>query len=185
MSLEIFCLKFESDRLLMELCLDEDREAMLKLHSDNLSNDYLKPAFGLPPESVTKALCDRFINNKISTNEYYTETDFENLTCLFFKIVRKDTKELIGALEIYEKFDFAFEIGIFIESNSKNLGFATECLQSFVKFAKQHSNIKTLYFCCHFDNLASGKVAEKCNFEQTRLFVENGINAKELKLDLC
>ena len=96
MSLEIFCLKFESDRLLMELCLDEDREAMLKLHSDNLANDYLKTAFGLPPESVTKALCDRFINNKISTNEYYTETDFENLTCLFFKIVRKDTKELIG-----------------------------------------------------------------------------------------
>ena len=168
MTFQITCKQipnFESERLLFRISTNSDRQALIDIQKSNFEKDYIKSAWGMPPNLVTHEICEKFIHKKIEINEKQMQTGFEKVTSLFISIYRKDNGQLVGSMEVYvTKQDV--EMGIFIDMNQKNMGFATEATKAFIEFAKKNTNIRMIIFSCKSDNLASLKVAKKCEFER-------------------
>lgn len=176
---------FESARLLFKLARDKDRNDLLTLHRENFEQDYIKSAWGVPPHLVTQEMCDQFINKKIDRNESQCKVGFSKVYTLFFAIYRKKDQKLIGAIELYVTKDKKWEIGLFIDKNNKNLGFATEATKAFIEFAKRDTDIGSIIFSCRQNNLASIKVAEKCGFRKFNTYVlYQGCSVDEFEFDL-
>lgn len=146
--------KLYTKRLVLRPFEKNDAEAMYK----NWTYDerVAKYCRWYPHENVdlTKKLLDMYLNE----NSKYC-----------WAIVLKDGNEPIGAIDVVDICDDnkTAEIGYVLSYNYWNNGFATEALNIVIDalFNMGFTKIKAKH---HVDNIASGKVMEKCGMKFTR-----------------
>jgi RimJ/RimL family protein N-acetyltransferase len=80
-----------------------------------------------------------------------------------YPILLKKNNVNIGYVEIV-KIDIGYEVGYHIAKPYTKCGYATEALKKIIPFILNKLNINILYGICLKENVASGRVLEKCGF---------------------
>lgn len=127
---------------------------------------------------------DLFINwgSDIKTNEFLTfkchesEDTTKKMINYWFKkyqnngyewgIVLKDTNEMIGIISADTSYKYStIEIGYSISSKYWNNGYTTEAIKEIINYLFKECNYKIIEAIIPSDNIASIKVAEKCDMK--------------------
>ena len=118
--------------------------------------------------------------------EYY-EREYINLYTYRWIIEKKDTKEVIGIIEIlpskYSIFD-VYEIGYCISEKDWNNGYATESIKEVIKFMFEETDINVIYAESPEKNKASQKVLEKVNMKYESILRNRMIDKSGNKISL-
>lgn len=141
---------------------DEDYKTCLNLKRNNLKNNYIKSLFrdnNINDQYLEKCSksCYELNLRQFDTGMFYA---------VEYCIKKKDDLSIIGALQLCKYwFDSEISVGVFIDQNHSNLGYATEIILSVIEYVKcHHGHIKRICWECQSDNLASKQVAIKCGF---------------------
>ena len=89
-----------------------------------------------------------------------------------FAIELKSNKKVIGCIGYHNKDnsnlknlkDDEIEIGYWVSEDYWNKGICTEALKKLIKYCFEIKKYNVIWGTCFYDNLASGKVLEKCGF---------------------
>ena len=154
-------------RCKLDLLLGEDdSKLLLELKQNNLTNDYIKSLYGEKPEYINKYYITSQHHPKIRENVVVKENSLEakvQFYKLYYVIKLKETGEIIGSLEIFDK-DECLEFGLFIDQDHSQKGFGTEIMIAVIIFLQQYSKIKKLRWSCNKNNIRSISIAKKCGF---------------------
>ena len=137
-------------------------------------------------ESDVEDLYDAARNPKIGLNAGWTphknineslniiKTIFNNESV--YAIELKENKKVIGCIGYLNKDNShlknlkenEIEIGYWISENYWNRGICTEALKLLIKYCFEIKKYNIIWGTCFLDNLASGRVMEKCGFINTK-----------------
>lgn len=151
-------------------------------------------------EAFEKIYSSVNIAKKISANRHISpyetkqlfenyEREYINLYTYRWIIELKDTKELVGIIELkptkYSEND-VYEIGYCISEDNWNKGYATESLKEVIKFLFEIIEINVISAELLDNNYASARVLEKVNMKyegilRNRIIDRNG-NKRNLKI---
>ncbi len=92
----------------------------------------------------------------------------EKKTVIMFKIQLKETREIIGLLDIYdiERIDKKGKIGYWLGRNYWGRGYVLESLNGAINFAFNKLNLQKLFADILIDNLSSNKLLKKAGFRR-------------------
>lgn len=107
-----------------------------------------------------KTFKELFIN-RLSTCPFINP---EDRRIYLIQIPNKDKKQNIGFVQLIKRED-GVEIGYTVIEQYQNNGYATEALELGIQIAKRESS--NIFLNIREDNVASQKVAKKCNFIPT------------------
>lgn len=146
----------QTERILLRPWLESDTEALYKYASDPIIGER---AGWLPHKSVEESL-------------EIIRTVFNNPTT--WAIVLKETNEAIGAIGYMPDCPLNLParegeplVGYWVGKPYWNQGICTEALHLMLAHIREETNYTSI-ICSHFiDNLASGRVMEKCGFIAT------------------
>ena len=154
----IIYIKLETNRILLRHWKESDAEDLFKAASN--------PKIGLnagwsPHKNINESL--EIIRTIFNTDAVYA-------------IEYKDNKKVIGSIGYLTK-DISHlrnlkenevEIGYWVAEDYWNRGICTEALKLLIKFLFEIKKYKVIWGTFFVDNLASGKVMEKCGFKDTQ-----------------
>lgn len=173
-------LAMDGDKVLLRRWKDSDAEKLFEYASD----PDLGPRAGWPPHrSVEESL--EIIRNIFKNSGMWA-------------IEKKDDGELIGCVGYlpYGKSNIPIgendaEVGYWVAKPYWNQGICTDALKIVIDYCARVKSFKTLWGNCFTDNPASGRVMEKCGFQDTgkvttcpSLEVGSDKETRVLKLDL-
>ena len=140
----------KTNRLVLKSLVDDDYKEMKQMLLDkNISKTYMIPDFN--DENQIKTFFEKLKKLSLDTTKFIYGIYFNNL--------------LIGFInEVYIE-DDCIELGYFINSNKWNQGYASEALKAAIKvlFNMGYNHVEAAHF---ENNLASGKVMEKCGMKR-------------------
>lgn len=179
-----------TNRCHLEFLLNEnDSQNLLLLKQFNLKNDYIKPLYIDFPNDVNKKVIEIMHNFRYKKNleVFQTVDNIIPFQSLYYLVKLKDSKEIIGSLEmcnsINEKNCISF--GLFIDQKYSRQGFGTETLMAGITFLKQYCNIEKLKWDCYKNNTRSINIAKKCGFRHAYNFIiERNIYVSTFYLDM-
>ncbi len=155
------------NKIILELLLNSfDLYDLLGLYEHNHRNDYLRSMYSLDFDKINYELSSRLVVDHLLSNVHYCKYDMKEYSILYYAIKDKNN-QIIGSVSIYDdeyiKQD-VIEIGIFIDQKNAGQGFATEAVNTIINFIKNNSQIKKIKWICNMHNIASVKIANKCDF---------------------
>ena len=133
---------------------------------------------GTLAQNLTPELSTYFVNKKIAA--HYAKEEF------LFTIKDKSTNSLIGLIYIKElhwetkQGEFAY----CIDSGHEGKGLISKALKELSSFAFVQLNLEILQIIVHKDNIASVKVAERCDFIWKKTLVNEFAPPNEPALDM-
>ena len=140
----------ETERLILRPLSENDAEDVFAWTGDTEVNEYM---IYLPHKSVS------------FTREWLSKMDNDNDKSYTFGYLCKETNHLIGSGGIYYHLDTAdWHIGYNLRKDAWHKGYATEAMKRIIAFA--HQELGAVAFASEHavENIASGKVLEKCGF---------------------
>jgi RimJ/RimL family protein N-acetyltransferase len=134
-----------------------ESEEFYKLYHEWLSNKDLK--FKLGEENM------EYTHEEIKKMHDEWKNDFKNMT---FCIIKKETKEPIGDINLFdsEEFNNFPEISIMLGKHSGK-GFGTEASQLLINFAFKTLKVKEINLTVYKDNLPAVNLYKKLGFKLT------------------
>ncbi len=146
----------ESERILLRYWEESDAEALYKYASDP---DVGARAGWPPHKSVGESL-------EVIRTEFHNETTWA--------IVLKETGEAIGAMGYIPEFESNLParkgeplVGYWVGKPYWNEGICTEALQMMTDYVRENEDFASMIAGHFIDNVASGRVMEKCGFKPT------------------
>ena len=163
-------------RIYLELLLmEKDFSELLDVFKKNYTDDYLRFLYDVPFNricyKVTEDITCGHVRNNWSYND--NENEFENL----YYVIKLKNNQIIGAVDIYMNDDH-LEIGLFIDKEYAGKGYGTEAVNLTTDFFEKNSQIKRIKWSCDVKNIASEKIANKCNFIYAELKDIKGFQVK-------
>ena len=70
----------------------------------------------------------------------------------------------VGWVELRPKEDHAADVSYMVEADLRGRGLAPRALDAFLRWALLEIELRRVNLACHVENVASRRVAEKCNF---------------------
>lgn len=108
-----------------------------------------------------------------------------------FAIVLKETDLPIGCIGLvpsgFENHDVEAserEVGYWIGHRYWNAGLTTEALRALTTYCRDNLNLSSLLITTDDRNTASGRVAEKCDFQLTDIYFLEGVKSRAYRLML-
>lgn len=145
-----------TDRLLLNQPTDQDAFRITKILSS--STIYYQNTLNIPyPYSLADAefFIDKIVRQRFINNEAY-----------IWAIRQTDKETLIGIIELsLDANNSKAEAGYWLEENYWNMGYTTEVLKKVITFAFENLKLNKIYATHHLDNMASGRVMQKCGME--------------------
>ncbi len=89
--------------------------------------------------------------------------EYKNKDCYRFAIISKETKELIGAIDVVDYVNGKPEIGYCLCRRYWNKGYMTEACNAFINYLFSQG-FDEVVICADVDNIGSNRVIEKCGF---------------------
>lgn len=119
-------------------------------------------------ENVTKYLTWSKHRNTNRTTMVISmwQSSYDNDEYYNWAIVDKDTNKVIGSINLMniDNYNENCEVGYCLSSDFWNKGIMTEILLEVIKFAFNKIGFERITGRHHIDNVASGRVMEKCSF---------------------
>ena len=166
-----------STRIYLELLLTEnDYDELLNVFKRNYTDNYLRFLYSMPSDRICYEISERCTNEHVVDNLSYddNENEFEKL----YYVIKLKNNQIIGGFDIY-MCDNDLEIGLFIDKEHAGKGYGTEAVNLIIKLFENYSQIERIKWTCDVKNIASEKIAKKCNFIYTELkYISPGVTDK-------
>ena len=146
-------MRIETERLLItEMTMD----MAMDVHKNSLDEDVRRFA----PDEVFETLEDAQETIEFIISQYgSTEGP------LIYAVIEKETDTNIGYVQLVPIGDGKWEIGYHIAKPYAGNGYATEAVKAFLPAISDYVDITEVYGIRLHENVASGRVLEKCGFE--------------------
>lgn len=143
----------ETNRLILrKITMDDSNDLFINWGSDIKTNEFL--TFKCHESEDTTKKMINFWLKKYQNNGYE------------WGIVLKDTNEMIGIISADTSYKYStIEIGYSISSKYWNNGYTTEAIKEIINYLFKECNYKIIEAIIPSDNIASIKVAEKCEMK--------------------
>lgn len=165
----------ETERLILRRFNKEDGPSVFY----NYSNDERVTRYmpWKPMKDVSEAL-----EKCIEREEKYTNLDYYH-----WAIVIKETNELIGAIKEvdYSTNKECIEIGYCLGYNWWGKGYGTEALKEIIRYFFEDIGFNRIEATHQSDNIASGKIMEKCGMNFEGVLRGRGLNNNLEHVDSC
>ena len=146
-------MRIETDRLIItEMTMD----MALDVHRNSLDEDIRR----FVPDEVFETLEDAQKIVEFIMSQYKSIEG-----PLIYAVIIKETDTNIGYVQLVPIGDENWEIGFHIAKLYTGNGYATEAVKAFLPVISDYVNITEVYGIRLFENIASGRVLEKCGFE--------------------
>ncbi len=144
--------KLETDRLILREMKETDAQAIFDSFVNN--EGFLYYANKEPRTLEQEKASLKGIDRKYENKEYYN-----------WLITLKDGT-VIGSIHLnVENYNESLEFNYAIDDRHRNQGYMTEALNAVKEFAVNELKVNRFFGGCEINNLASGKVMEKCGLE--------------------
>lgn len=157
--------EIETERLLLRKFKIEDATQMFNNWARYPEN--VKYLSWLPHKSIdeTYQILDKWLN-EYKNKDYYR-----------WCITLKDTHEAIGGIDVVEIMELrsTCEIGYVLSKNYWNRGIMTEALKAVLNYLFKKVNFNRIQLRHHIENIASGKVMQKCGLKYEGILRQYGI----------
>ncbi|SCY49425.1 ribosomal-protein-alanine N-acetyltransferase [Lachnospiraceae bacterium XPB1003] len=143
----------ETDRLLIvEMTMD----MAMDVHKNSLDDDTRR----FVPDEVFETLEDAKETVEFLMSQYGSAEGLQ-----VYAVILKDGNKNIGYVQLVPIGEGKWEIGYHIAKQYTGNGYATEAVTAFLPIMAEKSAIKEVYGIRLLENLASGRVLDKCGFE--------------------
>lgn len=159
----------ETDRLILRELKLSDAEAFFAMDSNPNVHSYLwnKPVQKIEETiEIIEFVKKQYIDNSIGR----------------FAMISKETNEFIGwaglkfnTEVVNNKVNF-YDIGYRLDEKFWGKGYGSEASFTWLKYAFETMNIKTMEASAHTDNLASNRILQKIGMQMTEQYLEDGIS---------
>lgn len=144
----------ETERLIItELTMD----MAMDVHKNSLDEDTRR----FVPDEVFETLEDAQETIEFLSSQYGS---FEGPQV--YALISKEDKKNIGYVQLVPIDDGKWEIGYHVAKEYTNNGYATEAVNAFLPLMTDRAGISEVYGIRLQENTASGRVLEKCGFEE-------------------
>ena len=166
--------------------LETDRLILRKVSINDAENAYKE---WCSSDIVSKYVLWNKHKNVDETKELFRmwEEDYNNLDTFRWIVELKDTKEVIGTIDVCNKKFLCFsscEIGYCYGDSFWNKGYATEALKRVIKFLFEEVEVETIWADHASNNPASGKVMKKSGMTYEGIQRSRIIDKEGLRNDL-
>lgn len=143
----------ETNRLILrKITMNDSNDLFINWGSDIKTNEFLTFKCH-ESEDTTKKMINYWLKK-------YQNNGYE------WGIVLKDTNEMIGIISADTSYKYStIEIGYSISSKYWNNGYTTEAIKEIINYLFKECNYKIIEAIIPSDNIASIKVAEKCDMK--------------------
>ena len=143
----------ETNRLILrKITMNDSNDLFINWGSDIKTNEFLTFKCH-ESEDTTKKMINYWLKK-------YQNNGYE------WGIVLKDTNEMIGIISADTSYKYStIEIGYSISSKYWNNGYTTEAIKEIINYLFKECNYKIIEAIIPRDNIASIKVAEKCDMK--------------------
>ena len=143
----------ETNRLILrKITMDDSNDLFINWGSDIKTNEFLTFKCH-ESEDTTKKMINYWLKK-------YQNNGYE------WGIVLKDANEMIGIISADTSYKYStIEIGYSISSKYWNNGYTTEAIKEIINYLFKECNYKIIEAIIPSDNIASIKVAEKCEMK--------------------
>ena len=146
-------MRIETERLIItEMTMD----MAMDVHKNSLDEDVMK----FVPDEVFETLeeAQETVDFIISQ---YGATDGP----LIYALITKEDNKNIGYVQLVPIGEEKWEIGYHVAKEYTGKGYATEAVKAFLPVISEHVGITEVYGIHLLENVASGRVLEKCGFD--------------------
>ena len=143
----------ETNRLILrKITMNDSNDLFINWGSDIKTNEFLTFKCH-ESEDTTKKMINYWLKK-------YQNNGYE------WGIVLKDTNEMIGIISADTSYKYStIELGYSISSKYWNNGYTTEAIKEIINYLFKECNYKIIEAIIPSDNIASIKVAEKCDMK--------------------
>lgn len=152
----------EGDGVYLEALAEDTAKTVTALMSADLKDNYIHPYF--PWGRVDQYRVQATVTTKLG---YNNELNFENdreFSHFSFVIRLKDTKQVVGLLEIYSHDKTDAELSIYVSSTVQRQKVATRAVTATLRAAREKTNAAQVYWSCFIENEGSNKLAKSAGF---------------------
>lgn len=146
-------MKIETERLIItEMTMD----MAMDVHENSLDEDIRR----FVPDEVFETLEEAQETIEFIMSQYGSVEG-----PLIYAVITKDTSKNIGYVQLVPIGEGKWEIGYHIAKAYTGMGYATEAVKAFLPVISEYVGITEVYGIRLQENVASGRVLEKCGFE--------------------
>ena len=146
-------MRIDTDRLIItEMTMDMAED----IHKNSLDEDIRR----FVPDEVFETVEEAQETIEFIMSQYGSTTG-----PLIYAVIKKDDNKNIGYVQLVSLDDGKWEIGYHVAKPYTRNGFATEAVKEFLPVIAEYVGTNEVYGIRLIENVASGRVLEKCGFE--------------------
>ena len=146
-------MRIDTDRLIItEMTMDMAED----IHKNSLDEDIRR----FVPDEVFETVEEAQETIEFIMSQYGSTTG-----PLIYAVIKKDDNKNIGYVQLIPLDDGKWEIGYHVAKPYTRKGFATEAVKEFLPVIAEYVGTNEVYGIRLIENVASGRVLEKCGFE--------------------
>jgi len=146
-------MRIDTDRLIItEMIMDMAED----IHKNSLDEDIRR----FVPDEVFETVEEAQETIEFIMSQYGSTTG-----PLIYAVIKKDDNKNIGYVQLIPLDDGKWEIGYHVAKPYTRKGFATEAVKEFLPVIAEYVGTNEVYGIRLIENVASGRVLEKCGFE--------------------